>query len=66
MFLNNVQEVDLDDSGYLDFVEFLQLLVKRQREAFTQQELKEIFKVRVLHVKVSSPFHYAFDFSKSY
>ena len=40
-----IQEIDTDKSGSIEFGEFLQLMVKRERNLDTEEEMVEAFKV---------------------
>ncbi|KAL3835837.1 hypothetical protein ACJMK2_021300 [Sinanodonta woodiana] len=40
-----IKEVDMDDSGTVDFSEFLILMVHHMRDEFSHEDLKEIFSV---------------------
>ena len=39
------QEADKDDSGTVDFFEFVNLMVKRENEKETEDDLKQVFRV---------------------
>ena len=47
-----LQEADKDDSGTVDFFEFVNLMVKRENEKETEDDLKQVFRV---FDKVQSP-----------
>ncbi|XP_022334727.1 neo-calmodulin-like isoform X1 [Crassostrea virginica] len=40
-----INEVDYDESGTIDFDEFLQMMARKMRDTDTTEELKEAFKV---------------------
>ena len=40
-----IDEVDVDGSGSIDFVEFLHLMLKRQRDGLSYEEIREVFRV---------------------
>ncbi len=40
-----IDEVDVDGSGAIDFVEFLHLMLRRQREGLSYDEIREVFRV---------------------
>ncbi|XP_048732599.1 calmodulin-A-like [Ostrea edulis] len=40
-----INEVDYDESGTIDFEEFLQMMARKMRDTDTKEELKEAFKV---------------------
>ena len=40
-----LQEADKDDSGTVDFFEFVNLMVKRENEKETEDDLKQVFRV---------------------
>ena len=40
-----MQEADKDDSGTVDFFEFVNLMVKRENEKETEDDLKQVFRV---------------------
>ena len=40
-----MQEADKDDSGSVDFFEFVNLMVKRENEKETEDDLKQVFRV---------------------
>ena len=40
-----MQEVDIDESGTIDFTEFLLLMVKKDRDSYTAEDIREAFKV---------------------
>ena len=39
------QEADKDDSGTVDFHEFVNLMAKRETEKETEEDLKQVFRV---------------------
>ena len=41
----SLQEADKDDSGTVDFFEFVNLMVKRENEKETEDDLKQVFRV---------------------
>ena len=40
-----IQEADRDDSGTVDFHEFVNLMAKRETEKETEEDLKQVFRV---------------------
>ena len=47
-----IQEADRDDSGTVDFHEFVNLMAKRETEKETEEDLKQVFRVfdKVLNI----------------
>ena len=40
-----IEEADRDNSGAIDFREFCSLMVKREREKETTEDIKQVFRV---------------------
>lgn len=38
----------MDGSGSINFIEFLELMLRRQRDVFTHEDIREIFRVTQL------------------